>query len=307
MVPAMRIVVTGGSGFVGRQLAERLLAAGHQLHLLGRAPKKGLPAAAEFSPWDPLAGTPPKTVIEGSDAVIHLAGEPLAQRWTEEAKRRIQTSRTVGTANLVSGIAQTEQKPKILISASAIGYYGDRGDEELKESSAPGKGFLADLCRDWEAAALTAKPLGLRVVLLRTGIVLGAKGGALERMLPPFKFGLGGRIGSGEHWMSWIHADDAVGLIEFALQQQSITGPLNLTAPNPVKNTEFTAALGKALSRPAILPIPVAALRLLFGEMSQILVTSQRVLPSAALKARYQFRYSHLGSALQQILASGAQ
>jgi len=302
----VRIVVTGWSGFIGRQLAERLLAGGHQVHLLGRAPKKGLPPAAEFSPWDPLAGTPPKSAIEAADAIVHLAGEPVAQRWTAEAKRQIQTSRTVGTANLVRGISQAERKPKVLISGSAIGYYGARGDEELRESSAPGKGFLADVCREWEAAALAAQPLGVRVVLLRTGIVLSEKGGALERMLPPFKLGLGGRIGSGEHWMSWIHVEDAIGLIEFALQQQSLAGPLNLTAPNPVKNSEFTTALGKALSRPAFLPIPVAALRLLFGEMAEILVTGQRVLPTAALKARYQFRYSQLAGALQSILAPGS-
>jgi len=300
----MHIVVTGASGFIGRRLCDRLLAAGHELHLLGRAPKKGLPASAAFSTWTPEIGPPPAAALEGADAIIHLAGEPVGQRWTGEVKRRIRSSRVAGTANLVQGLAALQQRPRILLSASAIGYYGERGNEELRETSPAGTGFLADVCREWEAAALAAQPLGLRVVLLRTGVVLGERGGAMERMLPPFRLGVGGRIGSGEHWMSWIHADDAVGLIEFALNEAKITGPLNLTAPEPVTNAQFTSALAHALTRPAILPVPVTALRLLFGEMSEMLTASQRVLPAAALKAGYKFRYPKLGPALASVLGS---
>ena len=304
----MRIVITGASGFIGRTLCERLLASGHELLLLGRAPKKGLPAAALFSTWNPEATPAPATALDGADAIIHLAGEPVGQRWTGEVKRRIRNSRVAGTENLVKTIAalDAKQRPKVLLSASAIGYYGEGGSLELNEKSPAGKGFLAEVTKDWEAAAMAAQPLGLRVVTLRTGVVLGTHGGALDRMLPIFRMGLGGRIGSGEQWMSWIHAEDVIGLIEFALGvaqgNSKLTGPLNLTAPEPATNAQFTAALAKALGRPAMLPVPALALRLLFGEMSEVLTASQRVLPAAALKAGYKFRYPKLAKALDNIL-----
>ena len=300
----MRIVITGASGFIGHQLSARLIEAGHELLLLGRAPKKGLPSAAGFTTWNPEVGPAPVAALEGSDAIIHLAGEPVAQRWTGEAKRRIRQSRVQGTGNLVKGIAQapSAQRPRILISGSAIGYYGERGEEVLTEKSGAGAGFLADVCQEWEGEALKAESLGLRVVLLRTGMVLGHGGGALQRMLLPFKWGIGGRIGSGEQWMSWIHEDDEVGLIEFALKADSVRGPLNLCAPKPVTNAEFTTTLARTMNRPVFLPIPVAALRILYGEMSEVIIGSQRVLPDAATKAGYSFRYPKLGAALQQIL-----
>ncbi len=301
----MRILVTGGSGFLGQRLTARLIAAGHELLLLGRAPKRGLPPSAEFATWNPEAGPPPAGAIEGAEAIIHLAGEPVGQRWTGEVKRRIRASRMVGTTNLVKGIELAKTKP-ILISASAIGYYGDRRNEDLNESAAAGTGFLAEVCKEWEAAALAAQKLGCRVVVLRTGVVLGDHGGALDRMMLPFKMGFGGRMGSGEQWMSWIHIEDELGLIEFALAQSKVSGPLNLTSPEPATNAQFTAALGKALGRPAFLPVPAIALRLLFGEMAGMLLAGQRVLPAAARKAGYQFRFPKLAAALADIIKTPA-
>jgi uncharacterized protein (TIGR01777 family) len=298
----MRILVTGGSGFLGRRLCAGLLEAGHELLLLGRAPKRGMPAAAEFATWNPESGPPPAAAIEGAEAIIHLAGEPVGQRWTGEVKRRIRSSRVTGTRNLVKGIELAQSRPKVLLSASAIGFYGERGNEDLNESSPVGTGFLPDICKEWEATARGAQDLGCRVVLLRTGVVLGEHGGALDRMLLPFRMGLGGRIGSGDQWISWIHIADAIGLMQFALNQSKVSGPLNLTAPEPVTNATFTTALAKALGRPAILPIPVAALRLLLGEMASVLVESQRVLPVAARKAGYQFHFPKLPAALADIL-----
>jgi hypothetical protein len=296
----MRIVVTGGTGFLGRRIAERL-SPGHELHMLGRAPRKGMPSSSEFSVWDPGQGEPPALALEGADAVLHLAGEPVAQRWTGDAKRRIRASRVDGTSRLVSRIAKLQRRPKTLVCASAVGYYGDRGDEKLTESSSAGSGFLADVCVGWEQAALGARDLGLRVVLLRSGVVLGP-GGALEKMLPPFRWGVGGKLGSGAQWMPWIHIDDAVGIVEMALNGLSLAGPVNVTAPNPVTNAEFTAALGRALRRPALFTVPAAGVRLLFGEMAEVVLASQRALPAAAEAAGYPFRFRDVQPALQDVL-----
>jgi uncharacterized protein (TIGR01777 family) len=229
--------------------------------------------------------------------VVHLAGEPLAQRWTAEAKRTIRESRVEGTRALVGSLARLSPRPAMLVSASAVGIYGSRGDQLLTEDSAPGSGFLADVCAEWERTAGVANALGIRVVIVRTGVVLG-HGGALARMLPVFKLGLGGRLGSGRQWMSWIHIDDLTALIEFVLSGARLRGPVNATAPNPVTNAEFTRTLASALHRPAFAVVPAFALKMLFGEMASVLLDSQRVLPKAAQAAGFQFRYPDLGPAL---------
>jgi hypothetical protein len=233
---------------------------------------------------------------------VHLAGEPLAQRWTEEAKRRIRGSRVDGTRRLIALLADLPAAPRVLLCASAIGIYGSRGDEILTESSAPGTGFLPEVCMAWEQAADEAAALGMRVVKLRTGIVLGRDGGVLARMLPAFRLGAGGRLGSGKQWMSWIHLNDLLGLIEFALNEAGVTGPVNATAPNPVTNEQFTAQLARTLHRPAFAPAPAFALKLMFGEMASVLLDSQRVVPRAAIEHGFGFRYPGLDPALHDVL-----
>ncbi len=302
MTTAMRVTVTGASGFIGRRLLPRLEAAGHNLHLVGRAPKAGRPAGAQFSAWDPETGLPPPLAVD-CDAIIHLAGEPVDQRWTPEAKRRMRDSRVRGTTNLVDAIRASDRKPSVLISSSAVGFYGDRGDQILTEDASPGDTFLAKVSLEWEAAARAAEAMGIRVVLLRTGIVLGPNGGALAKMTPPFKAGVGGRLGSGKQWMPWIHLDDLVGLICFALDNPKIAGPLNGSAPNPVTNADFSDALGRALHRPAILPVPEFAIRLLYGEMAEILFHSQRVVPQKAVQSGYEFLHPEVLAALKSVLA----
>jgi uncharacterized protein (TIGR01777 family) len=272
----VRIAITGASGFIGRALSARLTAAGHSI----------LPIRLREH-----AEVPP------ADAVIHLAGEPVAQRWTATAKRRIRESRVEGTLRLVESMARLSPPPATLVSASAVGIYGSRGDETLTEESAPGADFLAGVCVDWERAAGEAAALGVRVVTPRIGMVLG-HGGALARMLLAFKLGLGGRLGSGRQWMSWIHINDLAALIEFALGKPVLRGPVNATAPNPVTNAEFTRVLAYLLHRPAFLPVPAFALKLAFGEMASVLLASQRVLPQAAQAAGFRFEHPQLGPAL---------
>ena len=298
----MRILLTGAFGLIGRALSSRLLAGGHQLHLAGRAPRKGLPAGARFSIWD-FQSPPPAEALEGTDAVIHLAGEPVAQRWTAEAKRKIRSSRVEGTRLLVEGLEKLAQRPRALVCASAVGYYGDRGEEELTEDSGPGKGFLAGVCLEWEAEARKAEILGIRVVLPRIGVVLSPDGGALAKMLPAFRAGAGGRLGSGKQWMAWIHIGDLVGLLEHAAASESVRGAINAVSPNPVRNSEFASQLGAVLRRPAILPVPEMAVRILFGEMSVILFASQKLIPKAALRAGFQFQFPELDPALRNLLA----
>jgi len=297
----MKVTVTGASGFIGRRLVRRLLEANHSVHLLVRSPRAGL-GAIPWSLWDALAGDPPAASLEGAEAVIHLAGEPIAQRWTPVVKDRILRSRVEGTRRLIQALAGLEQRPHVLVCASAVGFYGSRGDEVLTEESPPGSGFLSQVCMGWEKAANAAAELGIRVVSLRFGVVLGTEGGALARMLPPFRWGLGGRVGSGAQWMSWIHVDDLVELVCFLLEQPQFSGVANATAPNPVRNAEFTATLAGVLRRPALVPVPALALKALFGEMAEILLGSQRVLPRAAESAGFRFRYAHLEAALRQLL-----
>ncbi len=276
----MIVTLTGATGFIGRALAVRVEAAGHKVQ--------------PFSLRSPQP-------LQICDAVIHLAGEPVAQRWTLEAKRRIRESRVDGTRRLIAALPAP---PKVFICSSAVGFYGSRGDEILTETSPPGTGFLAEVCTAWEGAADEASALGARVVKLRTGVVLGGRGGALDRMLPPFRMGVGGRLGSGRQWMPWIHLDDHLDLVEFALGQAGVSGPINAVAPNPVTNREFTVTLARALHRPAFLPAPAIALKAMFGEMASALLDSQRVIPRAALDAGFVFRHSELGPALQEILRS---
>lgn len=298
----MKIAVTGASGFIGRRLLEHLHGLGHQLHVLGRRLPPQAPPEARLYKWDILQEVPPGEALDDVELVVHLAGEPVAQRWTAEAKQRIRDSRVLGTRHLVAALRKLVKRPRALISASAVGYYGDRGEEILTEQSPPGSDFLAQTSVAWEQEASQARPLGMRVVVLRIGLVLGCGGGALEKMLPPFRLGLGGRIASGRQWMPWIHLDDVVGLIEFAAGAERLDGALNATAPKPVRNAEFTSALASALGRPALLPVPTLALKLIFGEMAELLTVSQRVQPAAALAAGYSFRFPELAGALENLL-----
>lgn len=284
----MNITITGATGFIGRYLVQSLSRDGHSVRALSRAA------------WDIFAGEPPAESLAGADAVIHLAGVPVAQRWTRSAKKKILDSRVVGTHHLVTALSTLSQRPEVLVCASAIGIYGDRGDEILTEASPIGQGFLADVCNRWESEADLAESLGIRVVKLRIGIALGRKGGALEKMLPPFRAFLGGRLGAGSQWMSWVHVADIVGIIRHAIDQ-SVHGAINATAPNPVRNIEFTHQLGTALHRPAIFPVPAMALKVLFGEMSEVLLASQRVLPKVAESAGYRFEFPELGAALRDL------
>lgn len=297
----MNITITGASGLIGRRLLKLLAADGHTLHVLSRHAGTNLPNGVRLSSWDPIKGEPPLDALRGADAVIHLAGEPVAQRWTDHSKRLIRESRIAGTANLVRTFGKLSPPPAVLISASAIGYYGSRGDEVLTEASTPGSDFLADVCVGWEQAAQAAEALGVRVVRLRTGMLLDARGGALAKMLPPFKMGLGGPIAGGRHWTSWIHAEDLVGIIRWALTAP-VRGPVNGVAPNPVTNADFTKALAAVLNRPAVFPVPALALKALYGEMAEVVLASQHVLPKAAETGGFRFRFPDLPAALADVL-----
>ena len=299
----MNITLTGATGFIGNRLVHELLQAGHSIHALGRKRNAGLPRAVSFSEWRSTEAEPPSESLATADAIVHLAGEPVAQRWTPEVKERIRSSRVDGTRNLVTALAKQSHHPHVLICASAIGYYGSRGDEVLTETSTPGRDFLAQVVIDWEQAARQADALGIRVVPLRFGVVLGKDGGALAKMLPPFRLGLGGRLASGQQWMSWIHVDDVIGLIRFSLDNSAARGPMNATSLRPVTNAEFTQELASALHRPAIFPVPRFALNLLFGEMAEVLLGSQRVIPQAAQTAGFRFQYPELKPALVRLLS----
>ena len=297
----MRLVVTGATGFIGTVLCARLLQQGHTLTLFTRvSPRDAGTAAKRWVQWTPGALGEWGAALEGVDGIIHLAGEPIAARkWNDIQRRRIEKSRVDGTNSLVQAIAKAEPKPTFLISASAVGYYGPRGDELITEDSPPGDDFLSAVCRAWEEEAKKAERLGLRVDRLRTGVVLGSGGGALTKMAQPFKFFVGGPLGSGRQWMSWIQLEDHVRLILELIDNAQANGPVNATAPNPVRNKEFCQTLGKVLRRPCWAPVPGFALRLALGEMAEMLLTGQRVLPAAAQKLGFQFRYPNLEEALQ--------
>ncbi|MGC3972326.1 MAG: TIGR01777 family oxidoreductase [Pirellulales bacterium] len=295
----LRVLVTGSGGMIGSSLIPMLTTGGHTVARLTRTQSKrgGIR-------WDPEAGEIDPSALEGFDAVVHLAGESIAAgRWNEERKRRILESRTKGTSLLAGTLAKLKNPPKVLVSASAIGFYGDRGDETLDERSTPGVGFLADVCKAWEASAEPARAAGIRTVNARIGIVLSMAGGALQKMLLPFKLGAGGKIGSGRQWMSCVALDDVVGAIHHALFTEAITGPMNIVAPTPVTNAEFTKTLGRVLVRPTIFPMPAFAARLALGEMADaLLLSGQRVLPQALQLTDYRFRFPTLESALRHLL-----
>jgi len=293
----MHITLTGASGFVGKPLIEKLQAAGHTLHLLARKPHPTVPTTI----WDSSQAVPSEA-LTGTDAVINLAGEPVSQRWNSAVKEKIRNSRIEGTRHLVDAICRMDKKPSVLVSASAVGYYGSRGDELLTEASKPAADFLAEDCVEWEREALRAEKSGVRVVLPRISLVLG-HGGALGKMLPAFKSGVGGTLGAGTQWMAWIHLDDLIGIIEFALKTPAMKGPVNAASTNPVRNIEFTKQLAKAVHRWALFPVPEFALKLLFGEMAAIVIASQRAIPVAAEKAGYVFRYPNLMDALEAVVS----
>ena len=297
----MTIVISGASGFIGRRLLKLLLQRGHAVRILSRHAGTNAPAGVKVFGWNPEREPAPAEALRDCDAVIHLAGESVAQRWTDEVKRKIRESRVTGTRNLVAALSKLDKKPSALICSSATGFYGDRGDSPVDESSPAGEGFLPEICIAWEREAAAAANLGMRVAMIRTGVVLDPAGGALKKMLPPFRMGVGGKIGDGSQWMPWIHIEDETALYEFALDNP-VDGPLNAAAPNPVTNEEFTRALARAIHRPAIFPVPRFALKLMFGEMSDVLFDSQRVLPKRTLAAGFQFRFSRIEDAFANLL-----
>jgi uncharacterized protein len=298
-----RVLVSGVSGLIGSALIPSLESSGAGIVRLARAesaPNRS--SRTETVLWDPSQPLAPETV-SGFDAVIHLAGESIAGRWNAAKKQNIRDSRVIGTRNLAEALAQAKSKPRVFVCGSAIGYYGNRGDEVLRENSTAGTGFLADVCRDWEAAAQPASKAGIRTVHLRTGIVLSAKGGALAKMLTPFKLGVGGRIGDGRQWMSWIDIEDMIGAIHNILKSDLLQGPVNMVAPKPVTNAEFTQTLASVLSRPAILPVPEFAVKAAFGEMGEaLLLGSQRVEPARLVGTGYPFRFRELRESLKNVL-----
>jgi uncharacterized protein (TIGR01777 family) len=278
----MNVAITGASGFIGRAVAENLQSSGHIVRAVS------------------LRGALKTDALAGVNAVVHLAGEPVAQRWTAHTRDRILRSRVEGTRALVA--AMRGNPPQVLISASAVGYYGSRGDEILIESAPPADDFLGRVAAAWEEEAQAAEPLGVRVARVRIGMVLGKNGGALARMLPPFRMGVGGRLGNGRQWMSWIHIDDLIALIAFLMKESTVRGVFNATSPYPVTNREFTRALAEAVHRPAILPVPAFVLRFVFGEMASVLLASQRAVPDAAQRAGFVFENPDIFAALAQIV-----
>lgn len=295
----MRILITGASGLIGKALRPTLEANGHDLLFASRKE----PRDGRHLQWNADTGFADADLarLEGLDAVIHLAGESIsALRWTDEKKKAIRESRVFGTRSMIETFDKLNAKPKTFISGSAIGFYGDRGEEALTESTASGKTFLAEVCREWEAESRRAEDLGIRTVLLRTGIVLSKDGGALATMITPFKLGVGGVVGSGKQWMSWISLDDVVGIINFALENENVRGAINVVAPNAVRNEEFTKTLGSVLYRPTFLPLPEFAVHMVFGEMGDaLLLDSTRVVPKRLRDAGYEFKFTDLKSALE--------
>ncbi len=305
----LRVTITGATGLIGRGLVEALRKRGAEVTVLSRDPSRarvrlatdGAPSVQAFA-WDLLNEPAPVEALSGRDAVVHLAGENVAQRWTDKAKQAIRDSRVTGTRNLLAGLREAGPRPRTLIAGSAIGYYGARGEEPLDEEAPPGNDFLARVCIEWETEAQKAAALEMRVVSVRTGVVLDGRDGALAKMLPPFRLGLGGPVAGGGQYMSWIHRDDEIGMIVAALEDERWSGPINATAPEPVTNRDFSHALGRTLHRPALLPVPGAALGLLYGEMAQVVTTGARVVPAKGLVLGYEFRHPQLDEALESAL-----
>jgi len=299
----VRVLVTGATGFVGRRLCDDLCHAGHTVWGLSRDGQRArteVPALAAAWSWDPLAGPPPAEALAQSDAIVHLAGESVQGRWTAEKRRAIRESRVIGTQHLVEGIGSLARRPGVLVAASAIGYYGSRGDEELPEDAPPGDDFLAEVCLAWESAARGAEAHGVRVVRPRLGVVLDSDGGALQRLLPVFQSGLGGRLGNGRQWWAWVHLSDVTGALRHALETETVRGACNVTAPSPVRQKDFAVALGRALRRPSFVPTPAFALRLVHGGFADELLASRRVVPQALLAGGYSFRQPDLAAVLAE-------
>ncbi len=295
----MRILITGASGLIGTELQKSFNEKGYEMLLASRSD----PKEEGHIRWHMDTGFADDDLarLEGLDAVIHLAGENVSGlRWTEDKKKAIRDSRVFGTRTMIEAFAKLEKKPKVFVSGSAIGFYGDRADDEMTETSAAGDTFLAKVCKEWESESRRAEDMGIRTVLLRTGIVLSKDGGALATMLTPFKLGVGGVVGSGKQWMSWVSLDDVVAIIDFALENESLRGAVNVASPNPVTNEEFTKTLGSVLYRPTFLPLPEFAVNLVFGEMGDaLLLASTRVIPKRLLDAGFEFKYSELKAAVE--------
>ena len=299
----MRVTVTGATGRIGTRLVAALAARGDEVRVLSRSPDRASAAlGVEAHAWQPESEPAPAPALAGSDGVLHLAGEDAAQRWNAEAKRRLRESRELGTRNLVAGLGAAEPRPRVLVSASAVGFYGAHGDEPVGEATPAGDDFLAGVCAAWEREAARAEELGVRVVRVRTGVVLDRGGGALAKMLPFFRLGIGGPVAGGRQYMPWIHVDDLVGIYLAALDGDGWTGPVNATAPAPATNKEFSRALGRALRRPALAPVPALAIRALYGEMATIVVTGQRAVPERAQALGYRFAHPELDEALRNAL-----
>lgn len=299
------VLVTGATGFIGSRVCDALHEKGDTVHVLSRNPARAqtkLHSVKSVYGWNPETEQLPSEAISDVKAVIHLAGETIAGRWNAAKKRRIRDSRILSTRNLVASLGHADAKPAVLVCASAIGYYGDSGAEHFTEASPAGTDFLAKVCQEWETEAQKANEFGIRVVTVRIGLVLGLGGGLLTQVLPPFKMGVGGKLGSGTQWMSWIHVDDVVGIILHALENEEINGALNATAPAPVRNTEFTKMLGAVLRRPTLFPVPTFGLKLMMGEFADFVVLSQNVLPEETEASGYEFRYRTLESALKALL-----
>jgi uncharacterized protein (TIGR01777 family) len=299
----VRVTVTGATGMIGRALVGELLGRGDEVTALGRDPARAraaLPAGVEAVAWpDPKRTPAPPEGLRGRDAVVHLAGERLDQRWSAPVKREVRDSRVLGTRNLVAALRALEERPATLVSQSAVGYYGPHGDERIDEKTPAGDDFLARVCREWEAEAEGAEELGMRVVRTRTGVVLSASGGALARMLPPFRLGVGGPVAGGRQYVAWVHLDDVVGAILLCLDDPRVHGPVNVTAPDPATNRDLARALGRVLRRPAVVPVPGPTLRLLYGEMATTVTTGARVVPSGLRALGYRFRRPELDDALR--------
>jgi uncharacterized protein (TIGR01777 family) len=302
-----RVTVTGATGMLGSRLVRALRERGDEVTVLSRSPGRAREAFGddvEAHAWDPSAGPAPAEALAGRDAVVHLSGENVAQRWTDASQRRILESREQGTRGLVAGLRAAEPRPAALVSSSAVGYYGPHGEEEVPEDTPPGGDFLARVCIAWEREALAAEELGMRVVRVRTGVVLDKDGGALGKMLPFFKAGVGGPVAGGRQMMPWVHADDVAGIYLRAVDDAAWSGPVNAAAPRPVSNKAFATALGRALHRPAIAPVPAFAIQLLYGDMSEIVTKGQNAVPRRTLELGYRFEHPDLDEALRSALRS---
>jgi uncharacterized protein len=307
----MRVTLTGATGLIGPALVASLRERDAQVTVLTRDPERAKEKLGDVEAvrWELSSEPAPAAALAGRDAIVHLAGEPVAQRWSAKVKQAIRESRLLGTRNLIDGIRavgpEAGERPATLVSSSAIGYYGPHGDEPLDEDAAPGSDFLAEVCVEWEDAAAAARELGLRVVQVRTGVVLDSDGGALSKMLAPFRLGVGGPVAGGRQYISWIHAKDLVGMMLAAIEDERWSGPVNATAPEPATNRDFSKVLGRVLGRPALLPVPGAALRVLYGDMAEIVTSGARVLPAKPLVLGYKFSHPQLEEALRSALDAG--